>query len=156
MRSRAIAPNTVARSLGASALFALSVISIVPVSVVTADSIDRRAAGSANVREAADRVAAAVARGDHAALAADPLLRDRPDTVEWLMTHGPALNRDGGYRVKVRRNGTGGRRLMSSDQVSHLGLIVTNSGELWLGFRYDRETGVLTLVTAASTDIRPR
>ena len=107
-----------------------------------------RTAGHAEVRDITERVAAAMATGDRAALAMDPALRDHPDTVDWLADHGPALA--AGYRVSVQRNGANGYQLLDRDVVSHVGRIETPGGTVSLGFRRDPEGG-LTFVTAAST-----
>ena len=105
-----------------------------------------RTAGREEVRAVTERVAAAAARGDRAALAAEPLLHDGDGTADWLLRHGPTLAR--GYEVGVSRNGEGGFHLIPS-AVTHLGVVKTSAGTLRLGFRYDRESGRLEFVTAS-------
>src|SRR5262245_17288380 len=108
-----------------------------------------RTAGYAEVREITERVAAAMAAGDQAALAADPALQGHPGTADWLAAHGPALG--SGYRVTVQRNGANGYRLMELNVVSHVGLIETPAGNVSLGFWRDPDGGGLTFVTAAAS-----
>jgi hypothetical protein len=108
-----------------------------------------RTAGQADVREVTERVAGAMAAGDRAALAAEPALRGRPGTVDWLAARGPALA--GGYRVSVQRNGANGYLFMDLDLVSHVGLIETPAGTIGLGFWRDPDGGGLTFVTAAAS-----
>lgn len=103
-----------------------------------------RTAGDAEVREITERVAAAMAAGDRAALAAEPTLQRYPGTVEWLALHGPTLA--DGYRVSVRHNGDDGYQFMSLDDVSHLGVIESPHGTVHLGFWHDPVGGELSFV----------
>ena len=105
----------------------------------------QRTAGDADVRVTTERVAAALARGDRESLAREPLLQNYPDTRNWLLQQGPI----GDYRVVVRRNGANRHQLLSSADVSHLGVIETASGVVCLGFWYDRESRQLRFVTAS-------
>jgi hypothetical protein len=124
----------------------LATVALILLTALGVHSYHRRTAGLVQVREATERLVSAVARGDHAALASDPLLRDRPETVDWLMRHRPAFS--GRHRVTACRNGAGGHRLLPLEAVSHLGFVSTTSGDLLLGFRYDRQTGRLEFVTS--------
>jgi hypothetical protein len=108
-----------------------------------------RTAGRAEVRTVTERVAAAMAAGDRAALAADPALHEHPDTAEWLAAHGPALA--AGYRVSVQRNGANGYQLLDLDTVSHVGLIETQAGKIMLGFWRDPDGGLRFVTAAASS-----
>ncbi len=108
----------------------------------------RRTAGDADVRAATERIAAAIARGDRESLAGESFLRDHPDTVAWLMQHGPAISE--GYRVSVKRNGADGYQLLSLADISHLGVIETARVTVRLGFRYEPDTNRLVFVTASA------
>jgi hypothetical protein len=111
-----------------------------------------RTAGREEMQSATERVAAAAARSDCDPLAADPLFKNRSGTVDFLLRHGPALA--GGYQVTVCRNGADGCLLMPNF-VTHLGQIKTASGTLYLGFRYDRASGLLEFVTASFSTWAP-
>jgi len=107
-----------------------------------------RTTGREEMQATTERVAAAAARSDGDALAAEPLLQNRSGTVDFLLRHGPALA--GGYRVTVSRNGADGYHLLPNF-VTHLGQIKTASGTLYLGYCYDRASGRLEFVTASFT-----
>jgi hypothetical protein len=108
-----------------------------------------RNAGKEEARAAAERLAAAVADYDREALSADPLLRDRPEAVDALLRYRDAFYQ-AGYQVTALRNGEGGRRMEPSDVVTHLGVVGTPSGEVWLGFRYDLWGGRLEYISVAT------
>lgn len=95
---------------------------------------------------ATDRIAGALARGDHAALAADPLLAGRPELLARLQPYETVLA--SGYRVRVSRNGSG-YEMAPAAQITHVGAAETALGTLRLGFH--RSTGELALVTITFT-----
>lgn len=109
------------------------------------------AAGRAEMQAATERVAAAVARSDRDALAVDPLLQLLAGTVDLLLRHSQDLA--GGYQVSVSRNGADGYHLLPG-VVTHVGQIKANSVRLYLGFRYDRGSGQVELVTASATSLQ--
>jgi hypothetical protein len=125
----------------------VATVALVTLTVLGLNSYHRRTAGLAEVREVTQRVVFAVARGDRAALTSDPLLHGHLDTVAWLLRHRPALA--GRYRVTACRNGAGGHWQLPAHAVSHLGFVSTASGDLLLGFLYDRRTGEVEFVTAS-------
>jgi hypothetical protein len=134
------------RTVGAVALICLTVTA----AIVYAQW---RAAGLEEMQTITDRVAAAAARSDRDALAAEPILQTRAGTVDFILTHGPILAN--GYRVTVTRNGADGYRLMPA-VVTHVGHVETAQATLHLGFRYDRGSGTTELVTASfSTSPHP-
>src|SRR5262245_6131460 len=123
---------------------------IAAAAVVAGVAVHRaRTAGHAEVRQITERVAAAMAAGDRAALAADPAMQSHPGMADWLAAHGAALN--SGYRVTVQRNGANGYQLMDLNVVSHVGLIETPAGQVSLGFWRDPDGGGLAFVTAAAS-----
>jgi hypothetical protein len=105
-------------------------------------------AGYAEVQEITERMAAAMAAGDHEALAKEPVLGGRPDTVDWLAARGPYLAR--GHWVTVHRNGRSGYQLLDTDQVSHIGIIWNPHGSIKVGFWWDPKEGRLKFVTGAA------
>ena len=128
---------------------ALIVLVVVAVAAAVGAVYRVRTAGHAEVRAITERVAAAMAAGDRAALAAEPALQGRPESADWLAARGPVLA--DGYRVSVRRNGADGYRLMSLDDVSHLGVIESPHGTVSLGFWCDPTSGELAFVTASGS-----
>jgi hypothetical protein len=54
------------------------------------------------------------------------------------MVHSAAI--DARYRIVIRPNGSARARLTFPDPVTHLGTIQTQSGDLYLGFKYDGPT----------------
>jgi len=129
----------------------LAGITVAAVAVIGAAVYRARTAGHAEVRAITERLAAAMATGDRAALAADPTLQGHPGTVDWLVERGPALA--AGYRVSVQRNGANGYQLMDLDVVSHVGRIEMPAGAISLGFWRDPDGGGLKFVTAAGSTV---
>lgn len=128
-------------------------ITAITVAVAAVWYYSRRTAGYDQMQSATERIAGAVARSDREALAAEPLLQGREETISWFLQSNPDFAN--GYRVTVGRNGMGGFTLMSPEILTHLGVIETPSRHtLALGFRYDRSTNRLEFVTASRTSFR--
>jgi hypothetical protein len=108
-----------------------------------------RTAGLEEMEAITERIATATARSDRAALASEPALHDRAGTFDFLVRHSPDLAN--GFRATVSRNGADGYSLMPPGVVTHVGHIACASGTLNLGFRYDRESGRVEVITAAFT-----
>src|SRR5262245_51596248 len=125
------------------------VIAVVTLAIGVVVIYRQRTAGHDEVRIITERVAAAMAVGDRAALVAEPHLIGRTDTVDWLMARGPLLT--SGYQVYVQRNGANGYQLLDLQTISHVGVIETPAGKVSLGFWRDPEGGGLKFVTAASS-----
>lgn len=104
-----------------------------------------RTAGYAEIQEVTERVATAMAAGDWEAIRTEPIFRDHPQTVDWLVARSQALAT--GYQVSVLRNGDG-HQVLSLDNVSHLGVINTPTDDIYLGFWRDPAGGELRFVTA--------
>ncbi len=126
-------------------LILIGIIAIIPMTVFAVRSYIRRDNARVAVREATERVAVAILRGDSTALSNDPLLAGHPETVTRLLQHRDAIIDR--YWVRVCENSRGDRLLEPADVITHLGLIRTYSGEVRLGFRYVHETDQLDLVT---------
>ncbi len=124
-------------------------VAVVGITLVAVVVYRERTVGNAEVRDITERVAAAMATGNRAALSAEPALQSHQATVNWLLSKGPVLA--GGYRVYVQRNGENGLSLLDSNTISHIGVIEVPAGRVTLGFWRDPESGVLTYVTSAST-----
>jgi hypothetical protein len=129
-------------------------IAVVCLAVASAVAYTRwQATGRQEMQAVTERVAAAVARFDRDALTAEPLLQAHSGTADLLLRHSPDIA--AGYRVTVGRNGVDGFHLMP-DSVTHLGLIKTASGVLYLGFRSERTGGQAEFVTAVFTSLPAR
>jgi hypothetical protein len=124
-----------------------AILALVPATILTIQSYNERNTPLVVAREATERIAKAIEHADKGALLNDPLLKDHPDWVDWLLQQRDVVLKR--HSLRIFANGLGGRQMLSKEDVSHLATIRSAAGEVWLGFKYDLDTVALTFVTAA-------
>jgi hypothetical protein len=101
----------------------------------------------AKIRETTQRIAELTAADDREALLADDATAADRGNVNWLLAHRETII--SGFSVTALRNGDGAQ-IWSTEEITHLGRINIQNGHLTLGFKHDRATGQIVLVTCSS------